>query len=350
MQKTVIDVVTFIPSMKRSALVKALLFTPVAISLAQDNERELHRGGGGGRGKGGGGRHKDRVEMALKGNCYWGKDDGEPLITRIIEECENVDCPEGEGDTTYTCLEWEYSEDEVIVEGCDEDMTPDEAEALRQEYKTDLEALREKIKNMTEEERDIYRDQMNDLRQRNAENARKCGCCTSGPEFELGELTSEIEGTVARALGFGCPKGQGGQGSHHGHKGQLQDKVDQQCTDEYKSATCPATLTVDTDCALEKPKRPDIDWWSLSSEEREDLKEKMQALKDEFFAQVLKCACCAELTVAELLGYTSDGASASASVEELLGLDSKNGMQQIFPRPGGRPYKHKPHRRRQRGH
>lgn len=332
--------------MKRSALVKALLLTLVAISLAQDDERELHRGGGGGRGKGGG-RHKDGVEMAFKLNCYWGNDDGEPLISRIIEECESVDCTGGEGDTTYTCLEWEYSEDnEVIVEGCDEDfMTPDEAEALRQEYKTDLEDLRKKIKNMTEEERDIYRDQMNDLRQRNAENARKCGCCTSVPEFELGELTSGIEGTVAKALGFSCPKGQGGLGSHHGHEGRLQDKVDEQCTDEYKSTACTETLNVDTECALEKPTRPtDIDWWSLSSEEKEDLKEEMQALKDEFFAQVLKCACCADLTVAELLGYSSDDTSsdgtASASVEVLLGLDKF----------GGRPYTHKLHRRRQRGH
>ncbi len=338
--------------MKRSVLAKALPFTLVAISLAQDYERDLHRGGGGGRGKGGG-RHKDRVEMALKDNCVWGKDDGDLLITRITEECENVDCPGGEGDTTYTCLEWESFEDEVLVEGCDEDMTPEEAEALRQEYKTALDALREKIKNMSEEERETYLDQMNDLRQRNADNARKCGCCTSGAEFELGELMSGIEGSVAKALGFGFPKGQGGQGSHHGHKGRLQDKVDEQCTDEYKSSSCTETLDVDTECALEKPKRPDIDWWSLSLEERECLKEEMQALKDEFFAQVLKCACCAELTVTELLGYSSDdtssdGASASASVEALLGLDR---MESIKIH-GGRPYTYinKPHRRRQRGH
>lgn len=84
------------------------------------------------------------------------------------------------------------------------------------------------------------------------------------------------------------------------------------------------------------------------------LKITLQALKDEFFAQVLKCACCAELTVAELLGYSSDdtssdGASASASVEALLGLDR---MESIKIH-GGRPYTyiHKlPHRRRQRGH
>jgi hypothetical protein len=310
--------------MKRSVLAKALLFTLVAISLAQDDERELHRGGGGGRGKGGG-RNKDVVEMAFKRNCYFGNEDGEPLITRIIEECVNVDCPGGEGDTTYTCLEWESSEDEVVIEGCDEDMTPEEAEALRQEYKTALEALRDKIINLSEEERETYSDQMKALRQRNAENARKCGCCTSGPEFELGELVSGIEGTVAKTLGF--------RGSHHGHKGQLQAKVDEQCTDEYKSTACTETLIVDTDCALEKPKRPDIDWWSLSSEEREDLIEEMQALKDEFFAQVLKCACCAELTVAELLGYSSDDTSSD-------GTASASSWS----------YKHKPHRRRQHGH
>ncbi len=327
--------------MKRSVLSKVLSFTLVAISLAQDYERELHRGDGGG------GRNKDRVEMAFKSNCYWGPGKGDPLFTRITEECDKFDCPGGEGDKTYTCLEWEYSEGEVVVEGCDEDITNKEAIALRREYTTALKTLRKKIKKMSKEERKVYREQKKVIRQWNAENARKCACCTSDPEFEVGELTSVIEGTVARALGFRCPKGKRSQ-----HVGRLQDNVNEQCTDEYKSTSCPSTLDIDTECALEKPKKPD-----------EAMKEELQALKDEFFAQVLKCACCAELTVAELLGYTSDdtsstdgastasyGSDSSASVEALLGLDPKHGTQLIFPRPGSRPYKHKPHRRRQRGH
>ena len=64
---------------------------------------------------------------------------------------------------------------------------------------------REKFKDLTPEERAQYREQKKKVRQRNAENVMNCGCCSDNSEFELGELVDQIEGTVAKALGFYTP-------------------------------------------------------------------------------------------------------------------------------------------------
>ena len=184
----------------------AMLAPLVVRSVAQDVMR--HHGGGGrgggrgkgGRGRGGRGKGKDRVEQALKANCYWGEDDSAPLVSRINAKCVEYDC---EGFTE--CLDWQTVDWDILIEGCDDDMSEEDAAELKNTITKATKEKREKFKDMSPEERAEYREQKKKVRQRNVENVMNCGCCSDNSEFELGELVDLIEGTVAKALGFDTP-------------------------------------------------------------------------------------------------------------------------------------------------
>lgn len=332
--------------------VAAIFVATLVSSLAQNSVtvRKLHRGrgagggrgygGGGGRGGQGGGKGRDRVEKAFMANCYWGQDESAPLISRINEECDGYDC------TGVTkCLDWESDEDDILVEGCDEDMSEEDASELKDQINTALQEKREKFKDMSEEERAAYRQEREEMRQRNAENVMNCGCCSSNSEYELGELVGHIEGAVARTLGFITPKGEGGS-----CVGRLQAMVEAECPGYI--STCPTEpIDIGTECVLEKPERPNVDWSSLTLEEKDQFKEQMQVLRDEFKEQVLKCSCCTGISVAELLGIDETSSSEDdSSVESEVGLVTKDRpsgkINFTIPRPN-RPYR--PHRGRQHG-
>ena len=181
---------------------KVILASLLVRSLAQNVVRHHGgggRGGGGRGGRGGRGKGKDRVEQAFNANCYWGKDDSAPLVSRINAKCVGYDC---EGFTE--CLEWETLDD-FLIEGCDDDMSEEDAAELKNTINKAIKEKREKFKDLSPEERAEYREQKKKVRQRNAENVMNCGCCSGNPEFELGELVDQIEGTVAKTLGFYTP-------------------------------------------------------------------------------------------------------------------------------------------------
>eukprot|EP00986_Skeletonema_menzelii_P006102 scaffold2305_cov145-Skeletonema_menzelii.AAC.9 len=270
--------------------------------LAQDNVVRYRGGGGGGRGGGGrggrgrgrggggGGKGKDIVEQAFKANCYWGEDDSSPLVSRINEKCGGYDC-----DGFSECLEWETLEGGILIEGCDDDMSEEDAADLKDTINKALKEKREKFRGMSAEERAEYREQKEKVRQRNAENVMKCGCCSDNPEFELGELVGQIEGAVAKTLDFSIPKGEDTHDGSHGVS-RLQAMVDAKCPAYILS--CPnetIDLSLGTECVLEKPH---VDWSGLSPEERDEWKEQKNAFKE----QVLKCSCCTGTSVAELFG------------------------------------------------
>jgi len=327
--------------MKSTAI--AVLATLVIRSLAQDAVRELHRGGGGGGrggggrgGRGGGGKGKDRVELLFKANCYWGEDESTPLISRINEKCDGYDC------VGFTeCLEWETLEDDILIVGCDDEMSKEDASDLKDTIIAALQVKREKFKEMSKEDRANYRQQKEEMRQRNAENVMNCGCCADNPDFVLGELIEQIEGAVAKTLGFNIPKG----GSVD-CVGRLQAMVDAKCPDYISS--CPdEAIDIGRECVLEKPERPSVDWAGISLEDKVEWKEQ----RNEFKTQVLKCSCCTGISVAVLFGETSAESEEETEVEanELLGIisevrPSSSKIQLTIPLPN-RPYR--PHRRRQ---
>ena len=326
--------------MKSKAI--AILATLVIRSLAQDAVRELYRGGGGGGrgggrgGRGGGGKGKDRVERLFKANCYWGEDESTPLISRINEKCDGYDCM---GFTE--CLEWETIEDDILIEGCDDDMSKEYASDLKDTINTALQVKREKFKEMSKEDRANYRQQKEDMQQRNAENVMNCGCCADNPDFQLGELVDKIEGAVAKTLGFDTPKGDSVT-----CVGRLQAMVDAKCPDFISS--CPdEAIDIGRECVLEKPERPKVDWAGISLQDKIEWKEQ----RNEFKTQVLKCSCCTGIPVAVLFGDTSAESEEETEVEanELLGIitedrPSSSKIQLTIPLPN-RPYR--PHRRRQ---
>ena len=325
----------------------AIILAPLVVRSLAQNDVVRHRGGGvGGRGgRGGRGKGKDRIEQAFKANCYWGEDDSAPLVSRINEKCVGYDC-----DGFTECLEWETLDGGILIEGCDDDMSEKDAADLKDTINKALKEKREKLKDMSAEERAEYREQKEKVRQKNAKNVMTCGCCSDNPEFELGELVGQIEGAVAKALGFCRPKGEGTHiGSHV--VGRLQAMVDDKCPG-YISSCSNEAIDLGTECVLEKP---DVDWSGLSPEERDQWKEQNKAFKE----QVLKCSCCTGTSVAELFGDETSSEQevtppepreeTEAAADEWLGLvtedrPSSTKVQLTIPLPN-RPYR--THRKRE---
>ncbi len=82
---------------------------------------------------------------------------------------------------------------------------------------------------------------------------------------------------------------------------RLQNMIDTTCS----TYDCePVDIDV-LDCTFEKPKRPDLT--GLSEDEIAQLKSDFQAKKEERREQMLKCACCGDMSVEDILAAKGDG-------------------------------------------
>ena len=180
-----------------------------------------------------------------------------------------------------------------------------------------------------------------------------CGCCSSNPDLSL------VSWWVSLKVPLPTPSG----GGYGGDRLQaMVAMVEANCPDYISScpSSCPSeSIDIGTERVLEKPKKPNVDWSGLALEERDELKEQMQVLRDVFKEQVLKCSCCTGLSVAELLGSdeassssedgndeASSGDATSAESEEEANELLGRKFQFTFPIPN---HPHIPHRGHQHG-
>jgi hypothetical protein len=113
---------------------------------------------------------------------------------------------------------------------------------------------------------------------------------------------AENRGLRPRGGGGGGGRGGGMNGGGGGKKGppspeRLQAKIDETCP----TFDCNDIEADSLDCTLEeRPGRPDFS--SMTDAEIEAFKAEMMAKKEEKKEQVMNCACCADISVEELLG------------------------------------------------
>ena len=150
----------------------------------------------------------------MGGNCYWGVDDGAPLLDRIQEECETAgfSCPQNDGE--LQCNVWQTLDDTdgTLFEGCQEGGLTEEQKT---EMKAKMQEKRAKWEDMTMEERADLREERKAIRDANAATVLGCGCCEGVESIKA--LVKDREGAVAKTLRFRKPRGEGGFGQGHGN-------------------------------------------------------------------------------------------------------------------------------------
>ena len=111
------------------------------------------------------------------------------------------------------------------------------------------------------------------------------------------------------------PKSGGQEGGESGAPSpeRLQALIDETCP----TFDCTTVNTDTLDCTMEEPPaRPDLS--SMTDVEKDALKADIMAKKEEKKEQVMNCACCADISVEELLG--GEGNTTRLSSTEVDGL------------------------------
>ena len=83
------------------------------------------------------------------------------------------------------------------------------------------------------------------------------------------------------------------------------DRLKNMCDTEWPNFECDDTESID--CTFEKPERPDTT--GLDEDAIAQLKTEVRAKKEEFRQKMLKCACCAMMSVEDILAVKEEGGS-----------------------------------------
>lgn len=144
----------------------------------------------------------------MRGICYWGSNESQPLLDRIQEECDsNNPCDGVEPDQLDICTNpsWETmgdgDEDFTFGECSGERLTDDQ----RAELKTKMQANKETRKSRTDAERIAFKEQKEDIKASNKATVLLCGCCKG--TASIATLVKDREFAVAKTLGFRRPRG-----------------------------------------------------------------------------------------------------------------------------------------------
>ena len=102
----------------------------------------------------------------------------------------------------------------------------------------------------------------------------------------------------------GGGKRHGGGGGKHGwkHGGGHDERgplTVEMIENECEAFNCQVIVTENLDCNMEKPERPD--YTGMTWEERKEAWHEMKAVKHELRRQILRCACCTDANVEDLL-------------------------------------------------
>ena len=87
---------------------------------------------------------------------------------------------------------------------------------------------------------------------------------------------------------------------------KLQNLID---NDGCDTITCPAVSPSTAECTFEKPERPSLE--GLTEAEIAQIKEDMQAKKEEKKEQILQCACCAGFALEDMMPARPEGEGGS---------------------------------------
>ncbi|EED86935.1 hypothetical protein THAPSDRAFT_269876 [Thalassiosira pseudonana CCMP1335] len=142
---------------------------------------------------------------------------------------------------------------------------------------------------MTDVEKEAFKADMVARKEAKREQMLNCACCA-------GSTLEDMLGRVNFAQDS-RPSDSGGRGQGTPSADHLQALIDETCP----TFDCTTVNTDTLDCTMEEPPaRPDFS--SMTDVEKDALKADMMAKKEEKKEQVMNCACCADISVEELLG------------------------------------------------
>jgi hypothetical protein len=159
------------------------------------------------------------------------------------------------------------------------------------------------LEGLTEAEIEQIKEDMQAKKEEKKEQILKCACCAGFALEDMMPARPEGEG-VSR------PGGMSGEGGGRPQGGgdmvaKLQNLIDNGCD----SLTCPAVSPSTAECTFEKPERPSLE--GLTEAEIEQIKDDMQAKKEEKKEQILKCACCAGFALEDMMPARPEGEGGS---------------------------------------
>ena len=160
---------------------------------------------------------------------------------------------------------------------------------------------RPSLEGLTEAEIAQIKEDMQAKKEEKKEQILKCACCAGFALEDMIAARTEGEGGGSR------PGGMSGEGSGGRPQGggdmmaKLQNLIDNGCN----SLTCPAVNPSAAECTFEKPEKPSLE--GLSEAEIAQIKEDMQAKKEEKKEQILKCACCAGFALEDMVAARPEG-------------------------------------------
>lgn len=187
----------------------------------------------------------------MKGICYWGENESQPLLDRIQEECDSKNpCAGVEPDQLDICTNpsWETMGDEdedfTFGECSGERLTDDQ----RAELKTKMQTKKETWKSMTDADRLALKEQKEAIKASNNATVLLCGCCKGTDS--IATLVKDREFAVAKTLGFRRPMDDG-----------VESTLEEKCAAFVEEDGCAATE--------EEADGPvDCDWFDSANGER----------------------------------------------------------------------------------
>ena len=160
------------------------------------------------------------------------------------------------------------------------------------------------LEGLTEAEIAQIKEDMQAEKEEKKEQILQCACCAGFALEDMMPARPEGEGGAR-------PGGRSGEGSGGRPQGggdmmaKLQNLIDNGCN----SLTCPAVNPSAAECTFEKPEKPSLE--GLSEAEIAQMKEDMQAKKEEKKEQILKCACCAGFALEDMIAARPEGEGGS---------------------------------------
>jgi cytochrome c556 len=221
-----------------------------------------------------------------EGHKPGGKLSPDKLQSMLETECPAIECNGNDADTLTCTFDKPERPD---LSGLDEDEIAD----LKDEFKSKKKEFREKM--------------------------IRCACCSEMSAEDILAAMGKAGGSnpFEGGGGSGRPQTDGGSsrpgGGFGGRPGgklspeKLQNMVDTECLGFDCEGNTAETLT----CTFDKPERPDLA--GLGEDEIAELKADFKAKKKECKQKMIQCACCADMSVDDILAAMGNVGGASSS-------------------------------------
>ena len=163
---------------------------------------------------------------------------------------------------------------------------------------------RPSLEGLSEAEIAELKEDMQAKKEEKKEQILKCACCAGFTLEDMMPARTEGEGG-SRPSGMSG----GGSGSRPQGGGDMMAKLQNLIDNGCDSLTCPVAKPTAVECTFEKPEKPSLE--GLTEAEIAQMKEDMQAKKEEKKEQILKCACCAGFALEDMMPARPEGEDGS---------------------------------------